>query len=78
MISYIFSSFKTLFIFILSLYFCSNFMIYIYLFCNQIYLIGKIPIIIPIFNKLQVRKKNKRKLKLEYFYLGKKVKEISL
>lgn len=79
MISYILSSFKTFLIFILTVYFCSNFMGYIYIFCNGIYFIGKIPIIILTFNNLQViKKRNKRKVKLKYLYLGNKVKEITI
>ena len=76
MISYILSLFRTLFIFILTVYFCSNFMGAI---CNGIYFIGKIPIIILTFNNLQVIKKsNKRKVKLKYLHLGNKVKEITI
>ena len=79
MISYILSSFRTLFIFILTVYFCSNFMGYIYIFCNGIYFISKIPIIILTFNNLKVTKKShKRKIKLKYLYLGNKVKEITI
>ena len=79
MISYILSSFKTLFIFILTVYFCSNFIGYIYIFCNGIYFIGKIPIIVLTFNNLQIIKKNnKEKVKLKYLYLGNKVKEITI
>ena len=81
MISYILSSFRTLFIFIISVYFCSNFMGYVYIFCNGIYFIGKIPIIILTINniKVQVIKKSyKRKVKLKYLYLGNKVKEITI
>lgn len=37
MISYILGSFRTFFIFILTVYFFSNFMGYIYIFCNGIY-----------------------------------------
>ena len=79
MITYILSSFRTLFIFILIVYFCSNFIGCIYIFCNGIYFIGKIPIIILTFNNLQVTKKNnKRKVKLKYLYLGNKVKEVTI
>ena len=79
MISYILSSFRTLFIFILTVYFCSNFMGAICIFYNGIYFIGKIPIIILTFNNLQVIKKsNKRKVKLKYLHLGNKVKEITI
>ena len=79
MISYILSSFRTFFMFILTVYFCSNFMGYIYIFCNGIYFIGKTPIIILTFNNLKVTKKShKRKIKLKYLYLGNKVKEITI
>ena len=79
MISYILSSFKTFFIFILTVYFCSNFIGYIYIFCNGIYFICKIPIIVLTFNNLQIIKKNnKEKVKLKYLYLGNKVKEITI
>ena len=78
MISYILCSFKTFFVFILTVYFCSNFMGYIYILYNGIYFIGKIPMIVLSFNNLQVIKKNKRKVKLKYLHLGNKVKEITI
>jgi hypothetical protein len=79
MISYILCSFKTFFIFIMFVYFCSNFLGCIYIFCNGIYFIGKIPIIVLTFKKLQVIKKSsKRKVKLKYLYIGNKVKEITI
>ena len=78
MISYILSSFRIFFIMILTVYFCSNFVGTIYAFYNGIKFIGKIPMIFTTFNNLQVMKKNKRKVKLKYLYLGNKVKEITI
>ena len=79
MISYILSSFRTFLIFILTVYFCSNFMGCIYIFCNGIYFISKISIVIITFNNLQkIKKNNKRKVKLRYLYMGNKVKEITI
>jgi len=78
MISYVLCSFRTFFIFILTVYFCSNFIGTICIFCNGIYFIGKIPMIFTTFNNLEVIKKNKKKVKLKYLYLGNKVKEITI
>jgi len=51
----------------------------IYIFYNGIQFIGKIPIIFTTFNNLEeIKKSNKRKVKLKYLYLGNKVKEITI
>jgi hypothetical protein len=76
--NFILDKIHSLFVGIMFLYFCSNFICVLIVFYNGILFIGKFPIIFFIFTNLQPKKKNKRKVKYKYLYLGNKVKEITI